>query len=322
MLIGQQLLSYEYGSRTDPTKWYGDWLRMKRKGLPLPEVMGAELSDLMTYAGFSPNQNAIDELVRHGRSGHPVTLVWHPDNPTGGDFSKPISTTQMQRMLDGDTLIGKKWQIQLDRAAAVLKIFSDQNVPVLFRPLHEQNGAFFWWGHNGTTGTSLRARQAAYVAVWRDMVTEFTKTRGLRNLVFVFGANQVDSGGVNAVDWAGTAAPLTYFPGGRWADVVAIDLYDEQLDMARAERGLQHYAALVGTGKPVGLAEFGQDTVNDGTGPNAALWDARTLTTRIRDSYPRIAFATAWYTSPGSIYGLADVSHTAEMLADPLIDTQ
>ncbi len=126
VLIGQQLLSYEYGSRTDPTKWYGDWLRMKRKGLPLPEVMGAELSDLMTYAGFSPNQAAIDELVRHGRAGHPVTLVWHPDNPTGGAFGTPISTTAMQRMLDGDTITGKKWQIQLDRAAAVLKIFSDQ----------------------------------------------------------------------------------------------------------------------------------------------------------------------------------------------------
>lgn len=322
VLIGQQLISYEYGPKSDPKAWYGDWLQMKTAGLPLPEVMAAELSDLMSYPGFAPNQDALDELIAHGKAGHPVSLVWHPDNPTGGAFGKPISTADMLKMTDDTTAVGKAWQVQLNRAAAVLKIFADNGVPVMLRPLHEQNGNFFWWGHTGARGALLRSRQLAYVSVWRDMVTEFATRKNLKNLVFVFGANQIDSSGLNAVDWAGTAAPLTYYPGGRWADVVSIDLYDEQLDMARKERGLQHYAALVGTGKPVGIAEFGQDTFATGTGPGAAKWDARALTNRIKDSYPRIAFAIAWYSSPGSVYALPDVSHTAEMLANPLIDTQ
>jgi beta-mannanase len=123
------------------------------------------------------------------------------------------------------------------------------------------------------------------------------------------------------VNYDGVAAPLTYYPGGAFADVVAIDIYNDDLNMAGDERGLQHYAALVSTAKPFGLAEFGQ--TQDGGTWNGAAWDARTLTTRIRDSYPRTAFAVAWYTSNDGgvpyIFALPDVSYTKELLSDPIL---
>jgi mannan endo-1,4-beta-mannosidase len=316
--IGQQLLTWEYGPRTDPAAWYGDWLQLEQGGFPLPLVMGGELSDLMTYKDFAPNQDALDELIAHGQAGHIVTLVWHPANPTQGAFGTPISTANLQKMVDDTTAVGQRWQIQLNRATAVLRKFQDAGVPVLFRPLHEQNGNFFWWGHDGSRGAALRARQAAWVAMWRDLVTELTARKGLANLVFVFGTNQVNFNGV--------APPLTYYPGARWADAVSIDLYDEQLDLAGGARGLQHYAALIGTGKPFGIAEFGQSFGDSGTGPGAAGWDARTLVRRIRDSYPRTVFAVAWYSSVEGghafVFALPDVSFGLQLLQDPLIDTQ
>ena len=55
---------------------------------------------------------------------------------------------------------------------------SNANVPVLFRPMHEQNGNFFWWGHDGSSAGELRQRQAAWVAVWRKMVTNLTVDKG------------------------------------------------------------------------------------------------------------------------------------------------
>lgn len=316
--IGQQLITWKYGLKTNPNAWYGDWLQLEQGGFPLPEVMGGELGDLMSYAGFSPNQNALNELIAHGQAGHIVTLVWHPNNPTGGAFGTPISTADLQNMIADATVVGGAWQTQLDRAAAVLQQFKAAGVPVLFRPLHEQNGNFFWWGDNGSDGAALQARQAAWIKMWRDMVTELTVNKGLDNLLFVFGVNQVNFDGV--------APPLTYYPGGNWADITSIDAYDEQLDLAGNTRGLQHYAALVGTGKPFGLAEFGQTFGNAGTGATAAAWDARTLANRIRDSYPRTAFAVAWYSSVEGdkpyVFALPDVSFTLELLQDPLIDTQ
>jgi mannan endo-1,4-beta-mannosidase len=321
VLVGQQLITWEYGPKTDPNAWYGDWLQLEQGGFPLPEIMGGELSDLMTYPGFVPNQNALNELISHGQAGRPVTLVWHPDNPVpGGQFGRPISTANLRNMVNDQTTVGQNWQVQLNRAAAVLQQFENAGVPVLLRPLHEQNGNFFWWGHNGSVKAARRDRQAAWAAMWRDMVTELTVRKGLKNLLFVFGTNQVNYGGV--------APPLTYYPGGLWTDGVSIDIYDEELDLAGSTRGLQHYAALIGTGKPFGISEFGQSFGDQGTGPNASNWDARTLTRRIRDSYPRTAFAIAWYSSvegdpPVSyVFALPDVSFAMQMLQDALIDTQ
>lgn len=319
--IGQQLRTSEYGPKSDPAAWYGDWLQFGQQGLSLPEIMGGELSDLMRYGDFFPNQAARNELIAHGRRGHVVTLVWHPANPVaGGDFSTPISTVDLTRMVNDATLTGKAWQTQLDRAAAALAPFQAANVPVLFRPLHEQNGTFFWWGHNGATGAALQARQAAWTKVWADMVAELTVRRGLKNLLFVFGTNQVN--------YAEVAPPLTYYPGDTLVDMTSIDVYDEQLDLAGSSRGLQYYQDLVGLGKPFGLSEFGQSFNGNGTGANAAAWDARTLARRLRDSYKRAVFATAWYSSrEGSpprdfTFALPDVAHTSELFADPLIDTQ
>jgi mannan endo-1,4-beta-mannosidase len=317
--IGQQLITYLYGPKSDPNAWYGDWRQLERGGFRLPKIMAGELSDLMSYPGFAPNQDALNELIAHGRRGHFVSLVWHPDNPVpGGQFGVPVSTAALRSMVNDATTIGRNWQVQLNRAAAVLQQFKKAGVPVGFRPLHEQNGDFFWWGHNGATGAALSARQAAWVAVWRDLVTDLKVRKGLNNLFFVFGTNQVT--------WSGIAPPLTYYPGGGWVDAVSIDVYDEELDLAGSARGLQHYAALVNTGKPFGLAEFGQSADDNGTGLNAAAWDARTLVRRIRDSYPRTAFAIAWYSSVEDgkrfVFALPDVSFSRELLNDPLIWTQ
>jgi hypothetical protein len=103
-----------------------------------------------------------------------------------------------------------------------------------------------------------------------------------------------------------------------------MDTYNNNLNLAGDDRGVQHYAALIGTGKPFGLSEFGQN-MDGGTGPNGAFWDARTLTARVRDSYPRTVFAVAWYSSEEGgtqyLFALPDVAHTAELLSDPLIKT-
>ncbi|HKY92536.1 MAG TPA: glycosyl hydrolase [Nevskiaceae bacterium] len=314
--VGQQLLSWAYGSKDDPAAWYGDWLQMEQRGFRLPRIMGAELSDLMSYAGFSPNQDALDELIRFGQAGGIVALVWHPSRPSAGAFGSPAPTSTLAAMIDDGSAIGQAWQVQLDRAAAVLQQFEDAGVAVLFRPLHEQNGNFFWWGHDGSNGGALRSRQRAWVNVWRDLVREMTVTRDLHNLAFVFGTNQVN--------FAGVAPPLTYYPGGAWADVASIDVYDEALDLAGDSRGLRHYQALTGTGKPFGLAEFGQSFGGAGTGPDAAAWDARTLARRVRDSYPRLAFAIAWYSSVEGgnpfVFAIPDVSFGKALLKNPLMD--
>jgi DNA-binding beta-propeller fold protein YncE len=322
--IGQYLVAWlnPDRSKADPHGWYKDWLKLEQASLPLPIVMGAELSELVQNATVEPIElvlNPTAELIRHGRAGNMVTLVWHPSHPGGGDQRKPIGTADLRTMADPAAELGLSWQAELDRAAAVLQAFKMAGVPVLFRPLHEQNGNFFWWGHDGSKGVALRERQAAWAALWRGMVHRLTADKELDNLLFLFAANHVT--------WDGIAPPLTYYPGADWVDAVGIDVYSDELNLGGGSRGRRHYTALAGTGKPFGLAEFGQSfDGNAGTGPNATSWDARTLAQRVRDSYPRTVFAVAWYSSVQDgvsyVFALPDVAFTQELLSDPLIDAQ
>lgn len=66
---------------------------------------------------------------------------------------------------------------------------ANAGVPVLFPPLHEQNGDFFWWGHDHSSGQALCGRQQTWVGMWQDMVLYMTEKKGLHNLPFVFGTN-------------------------------------------------------------------------------------------------------------------------------------
>jgi mannan endo-1,4-beta-mannosidase len=246
-----------------------------------------------------------------------VTLVWHPKHPCNGDIRVPIGTAELHHMVDPNTTIGKNWHAQMDEAADTLQKFKDAVVPVLFRPIHEQNGPFFWWGHDGSKGSALRDRQAAWMAVWRGLVHKLATEKGLNNVLFVFAANRVS--------WEGIMPPMTYYPGAAWVDAVGIDVYDNDLNLGGGYRGLRHYAALVGTGKPFGLTEIGQ-TTNEETGTGTHVWDARVLAMWVRDSYERTALAAAWYSSvqEGKTYryALADAAFIKELLEDPLIETQ
>jgi len=181
---------------------------------------------------------------------------------------------------------------------------------VLFRPFVEMNGhRFFWWSDDGGRGQHRAVRMAAFARLWDSTRDYLTTTKGLHDLLFVYSTNQPDRGA------AGPA--LDYYPGGDSVDVVGADVYQRSLNLNGPDRGRNTYEALVSTGKPFGLSEFGQGEPSQG-----GSWDARTLVRRVRDSYPATVYAIAWYSSPGSTYGLADLAHVPELLRDALVRVQ
>ena len=97
---------------------------------------------------------------------------------------------------------------ELDTLAAGLKQLQDAGVVVLWRPFHEMNGDWFWWGGKNPE---------AFINVWRHMFDYFTKTRGLNNLLWVYGPNHGKK----------TAA---YYAGDGYTDVVGLDAYTDFVD--------------------------------------------------------------------------------------------
>jgi mannan endo-1,4-beta-mannosidase len=119
----------------------------------------------------------------------------------------------------------------IDAIAAQLRRLAEADVPVLWRPLHEAEGGWFWWGAKGPE---------PFKALWRLLYERLTRHHGLHNLVWVF---------------TGSAAP-EWYPGDDMVDVVGLDAYpaDARDPLAADWAALR---ATYGDRKPLALTEFG-----------------------------------------------------------------
>jgi hypothetical protein len=91
----------------------------------------------------------------------------------------------------------------LDSVADELEILRDAHVPVLWRPLHEANGRWFWWGAGGPEPMKT---------LWRLMFESFTVKHRLNNLIWVFSP--------------GAETDLArWYPGDAFVDIVGVDHY-------------------------------------------------------------------------------------------------
>jgi mannan endo-1,4-beta-mannosidase len=195
--------------------------------------------------GLDPNhdvQVSNQILIEHSRKGGIVTVSWHFDNPwTGGDS---WDTNNQENLLD---LINqsqcnspcKKWNAQKIQIANALRPLRDSNVPVLWRPLHEMNGDWFWWGQKTWSG-----HENGYIELWRDLFNFLSRDQNLNNLIWVFSvANTWDR------------LLKSYFPGSDVVDIIGIDIYGDEAQSYFSQRD---YSDLQSLGDfPMGLTEFG-----------------------------------------------------------------
>lgn len=103
----------------------------------------------------------------------------------------------------------------LNAVADYLLLLKQKNIPVLWRPLHEAAGGWFWWGAKGAEPLK---------ALWRMMFETF-EAKGLNNLIWVWTAELNDE---------------TWYPGDACVDVVGRDVYNKAAATAMADE----YAAL------------------------------------------------------------------------------
>lgn len=105
------------------------------------------------------------------------------------------------------------FQLAMEDLAEQLLILQENNVPVIFRPLHEAQGnegnygdgtAWFWWGDRGPE---------VYKEVWKLLYTTLTEKYGLHNLIWEF----------NSYNYSNST---TWYPGDEYVDLVAYDKYN------------------------------------------------------------------------------------------------
>lgn len=194
----------------------------------------------------------VQEAIRQHGQGALVTLCWHAVPPTtdepgtfrplpGSDpkvlksVSGQLLDEQFRDVLTPGTALYQHWCEQVDAIAVFLKQLEDARVPVLWRPYHEMNGDWFWWG--GRTGKYSTA------ALYRQIFDRLVHHHHLRNLLWVWSMDRVSRPGMEHEK---------YFPGLEFVDVLGLDVYQNDFSQS-------YYDSLVqlSQGKPLALAEVG-----------------------------------------------------------------
>lgn len=123
------------------------------------------------------NQEVIQSVIEWWRKGGIPTLMWHWGAPgKGAGYENSKKEIDIERCFLDGTVENKAMWDDLRRIADWLTVLRDANVPVLWRPMHECDGDWFWYGK----GTGEQ-----FCRLWRTMFDYFTKERKLNNLIWV-----------------------------------------------------------------------------------------------------------------------------------------
>ena len=163
-----------------------------------------------------------------------ITFTWHWFSPLGGrdkSFYTENTDFDADRILVSGSVEEKAFYHDMDIMAELLRPFLCKKIPILWRPFHEADGTWFWWGAKG-----VETAKDLYLKMFRY----FTEEKKLHNLIWVW----------NAVSPEG-------YPGDAYVDIVSRDIYSEpgsKTDYAAEYRELIRNTTAQ---KPAALAEIG-----------------------------------------------------------------
>ncbi len=173
-----------------------------------PAILGLDLMD------YSPSRvengtssKAIDYALEYWEEGGIVAFCWHWNAPskyiTGrwySAFYSDYTNIDLGKIMSGKDEEGYELLMaDIDAIATQLKILNDADVPVLWRPLHEAGGSWFWWGNSGA-----EAYKELYVLLYDKLTNEY----GLNNLIWVWNGQDKD-----------------WYPGDEYVDIISEDIY-------------------------------------------------------------------------------------------------
>ncbi len=179
-----------------------------------PAVIGFDIGNI--ESGSDVNIDGVSfELMKlliqeAHEKGSIITISWHANNPITGQLPWDI-TRAIPSILPGESNY-HIFENYLAKIAAFFMDLKDENgqpIPIIFRPWHEMNGDWFWWGNVGHTAEE-------YKQLYRETVRHLTNRFGVHNLLYCYSPDRSDT----------EDKFLEYYPGDDWVDLLGVDVYD------------------------------------------------------------------------------------------------
>ena len=182
---------------------------------------------------LSDEQDVVDEAIRQHKSGSIITLMYHQVKPFDHDslgFQRSVkgmvTDQQWEQIVTPGTDYYNMLIEKIDAVAEYLKQLQDAKVPILWRPYHEMNGMWFWYGN--------RPGPDGFVKLWKIMYDRYVNHHQLYNLIWVWNANWPR-------DWTDDEAyPYElFYPGNEYVDVLAADIYKNDYKQSHHDQLLE-----------------------------------------------------------------------------------
>ena len=210
------------------------------------------------------------------------TLCWHQIDPEGHSFYyDQVNYPVVETILPG----GKYHDIYLQKLAKIAMFMKrlrgpkGVSVPVIFRPYHEQNGNWFWWGRT-------RCTEQEYIDIWRFTVHYLRDSLQVHNFIYAFSpdGNQFNT----------REEYFREYPGDEYTDIFGVDFY---YSVGGSEAYLRFQQRLLATvqnaqshGKLAALTEVGDEKLD------IANWYTEYLLAPIKNNpiLKNITYAAVW----------------------------
>jgi mannan endo-1,4-beta-mannosidase len=238
--FGEKILS---GQQDYPNTRPGDLEYIYETTGKYPAVLGLDFIDnspSRVEHGASADETPV--AIDWWEKGGIVAFTWHwnapkdlldePGNEWWSGFYTRATTFDVDYALNHPESEDYKLLIRdIDVIAGELKKLQDAGVPVLWRPLHEAEGGWFWWGAKGPEPTK---------ELWKLMYDRMTNYHNLNNLIWVW--NSIEE------DW---------YPGDEYVDIVSFDSYPGDNNYSPMSSQYEALKELSSNKKIISIAENG-----------------------------------------------------------------
>lgn len=325
-----QQIGYMYGHQDDPfygITWDWDLNRSDTKELTgdYPAVMGFDLGGI--EMGDAKNLDSVpfnrmrDEIIAHHLRGGIITISWHPRNPLltttawiENDIKEYENAIAYLHKTDNDNIARlipspkttvssilpggshhQKYMSWLNRVETFLKSLrtpKGEEIPFIFRPYHENNGSWFWWGQNNCSDEE-------YHSLW-NMTQDKLNQSLPGQILWSYSPNL--QGNWTEEQW------MVRYPGDDRVDLIGEDAYQWGTE-EDFKNGLTADLELITAiakkhGKLIAMTECGYQNSPDAT------WWTRVFKP-IVDKYP-ICYFLPWRNYKGEHFGAAKSLATAD----------
>lgn len=212
--------------------------------------------DFIDYTNSDSYADDVNKAIEWAQNGGLVGYVWHWEDPMGGggyyrseiesapseqitnfDITKAVTELDIATIpYDDLAVMCKEGGISpeclaivsdIDTISYQLQKLQDKGVAVLWRPLHEAGGGWFWWGTD----------KDSYQWLWQLMYNRMTGYHGLNNLIWIWNGQHPD-----------------WYVGDEYCDMISADIYGDQ---GSSQLGAFLSLHRISEGKMLALSECG-----------------------------------------------------------------